>query len=262
MYGETGVLATDGEKVQCHECGRWFKRLIGHIKPAHGLDANEYKEAFGINQTTSLMSPAQREIMREATAEVLARNHALGVGAEVLRSMTYEERAEVARRKRRPETKKKPENQAIWRRGIKKAHARLMEMYESGEYTPSGWPASATEEGHKALARLREDPEWREQWAANISEARGGLSFEIRTCPWCGTEFEELTYGHKTFCSDECRLANLSRRLKEENVMLGEEGLAKIREHAAVAAKVRGRTERGTFDNTPYAHKTKWKGAT
>lgn len=54
VHGERGSLATDGERVQCHWCGKWYKRLIGHLKPAHGISAREYKEHYGLNRGTPL----------------------------------------------------------------------------------------------------------------------------------------------------------------------------------------------------------------
>ena len=37
VYGELGVLATDGTRLECHACGGWYVSLAGHALPAHGL---------------------------------------------------------------------------------------------------------------------------------------------------------------------------------------------------------------------------------
>lgn len=31
IYGQLGVLATDGQRVECHMCGRWYKLLPSHV---------------------------------------------------------------------------------------------------------------------------------------------------------------------------------------------------------------------------------------
>ena len=54
------VYAPDGSTVQCHVCGRWFRRLSGHMQ-AHGLDAAAYKETFGLRRTTSTDAPVIQE---------------------------------------------------------------------------------------------------------------------------------------------------------------------------------------------------------
>lgn len=59
------VFSADGERVQCHACGRWFRGLNAHLK-MHGLDAETYKEAYDINRTASLWPPALAAKQREA----------------------------------------------------------------------------------------------------------------------------------------------------------------------------------------------------
>ena len=59
-YGSLGVLARDGELVQCHICGRWFRDLEGpHLTALHGMTATEYREVYGLNRKTALMGPAR-----------------------------------------------------------------------------------------------------------------------------------------------------------------------------------------------------------
>jgi hypothetical protein len=45
------------EKVKCHECGRWFKSLSGHLSTHEGLTPREYKRDRGLRQTTKLYNP-------------------------------------------------------------------------------------------------------------------------------------------------------------------------------------------------------------
>ena len=62
------VFSDDGERVQCHACGRWFRGLNGHLK-MHGLDAETYKEAYDLKRTASLWPPALADKQREAALE-------------------------------------------------------------------------------------------------------------------------------------------------------------------------------------------------
>jgi hypothetical protein len=66
VYGQIGVLASDGERVQCHICGKWFGHLGGHVKRAHDAEAADYKAEFGLNATTGLIGPALAKKRREA----------------------------------------------------------------------------------------------------------------------------------------------------------------------------------------------------
>jgi len=60
MFGERGVLATDGEKIQCHICGKWFRAIGPHAAQKHAMSADEYREEFGFNRSTGLVSTASR----------------------------------------------------------------------------------------------------------------------------------------------------------------------------------------------------------
>src|SRR5918911_4025764 len=64
VYGERGVLATDGTHVQCHACGGWFRSLATHAWRAHGLSADAYRALFGLRARTGLLGPALREALR------------------------------------------------------------------------------------------------------------------------------------------------------------------------------------------------------
>ncbi len=59
------ITSTDGTKVQCHVCGRWFRSLNTHIK-THGFNAQSYKEAYELPRTASLWPPALADKQREA----------------------------------------------------------------------------------------------------------------------------------------------------------------------------------------------------
>lgn len=48
----------DGERIQCHVCGEFYTRLHRHVR-SHGYLPETYRNAFGLNVTTPLASPAE-----------------------------------------------------------------------------------------------------------------------------------------------------------------------------------------------------------
>ena len=69
IFGAPGVLATDGERVQCHLCGKWFQALNQHIMKKHRMDCDDYRARFGLNWGASLFSPALQEKHRAGQTE-------------------------------------------------------------------------------------------------------------------------------------------------------------------------------------------------
>ncbi|MFW2338438.1 MAG: MucR family transcriptional regulator, partial [Acidimicrobiia bacterium] len=69
-FGQFGVLADDGDQVQCHVCGEMFAHLGSHTNHSHGLTADEYRRAFGLMQSTKLIGPTFRAKRRQITADV------------------------------------------------------------------------------------------------------------------------------------------------------------------------------------------------
>ena len=57
IHGERGRLADDGERAQCHVCGRFYGNLGCHIRVAHRLAPDEYRAIFGLRQGTGLVGP-------------------------------------------------------------------------------------------------------------------------------------------------------------------------------------------------------------
>ena len=47
IHGQLGSIATDGDRIECHVCGAWFKGLGAHLR-VHDLTAREYKRLFGL----------------------------------------------------------------------------------------------------------------------------------------------------------------------------------------------------------------------
>ena len=50
IFGQLGVLDTDGHRAECHACGGWYKLLGTHAFQAHGLSARTYRQLFGLRQ--------------------------------------------------------------------------------------------------------------------------------------------------------------------------------------------------------------------
>lgn len=95
IYGELGVLNDDGEKVECHACGKWFVGLGTHIWKVHDITEEEYKATFGLALSRGLLSPAAHERRRLATQGNLP---PLADRISPLLSVTPEQRSAWARR--------------------------------------------------------------------------------------------------------------------------------------------------------------------
>src|SRR5690625_5445233 len=68
MYGAYGQIATRADgKIQCHECGRWWVNLGGHITRSHEMTVREYKLAYGLPLDRGLSSEHLREQDRKST---------------------------------------------------------------------------------------------------------------------------------------------------------------------------------------------------
>ena len=66
VHGELGVLVVepDGDRVQCHARGAWFRFLANHVWRTHQLSADEYRAVFGLAAEHGLVSPALAEKLR------------------------------------------------------------------------------------------------------------------------------------------------------------------------------------------------------
>lgn len=66
FYAPIGEMRYDDDRVQCHLCGRWFK-VVGaiHIRAAHGITLQEYREMFHLLGNVSTAAPATSERKRE-----------------------------------------------------------------------------------------------------------------------------------------------------------------------------------------------------
>jgi hypothetical protein len=83
-FAPIGEMSSDGERMQCHLCGRWYRMVGGsHLLTAHGWTTAEYRDAFLLNLTASTVGPATRELKRDSMLEQIAtgaRNYPLPGG--------------------------------------------------------------------------------------------------------------------------------------------------------------------------------------
>jgi hypothetical protein len=52
------IADDDGERIQCHMCGSFFRQLGIHVWRMHRIAPADYRERYGLNRCTSLVSPA------------------------------------------------------------------------------------------------------------------------------------------------------------------------------------------------------------
>jgi len=189
IYGEVGVLETDGTRAECHICGRWYRLLGGHVFQAHGLWADTYRRLFGLRQRTGLAGEALRAQHRRAAAR-LSVYHELA--RQTLLALSPEERSANARQRVvPPEATRDPTNRARWRQNIAKAQA--------------------------AQSALWRTPAYRERMGQRLSEARGGRVG--RTCPICGCPFavpRAQARAARQSCGQPACMRELRRRIARE----------------------------------------------
>lgn len=70
IYGELGALAVDGERVECHCCGRRYRSLAHHVWSTHGISADEYRAIFGFLSIASSIGSGTALMSGRAVVEV------------------------------------------------------------------------------------------------------------------------------------------------------------------------------------------------
>jgi len=93
MIGELGVLCSDGDKVQCHLCGRWYGHLGAHVSRTHKQPIDEYKENFGLNRTTGLIGETLAAIRKLQMSRAFIEGAKLS--KQQLLSLSSEERSNI-----------------------------------------------------------------------------------------------------------------------------------------------------------------------
>lgn len=216
VYGEVGVLLNDGERVECHCCGKWYGNLGNHVLRTHGLSPDTYRAIFGLRQKTGLIGPNTKqhrqrnlEHLPPATSETTP-----------LTALSREQRSEVASRPRRLEMRLDPANRRAWKqRGEKYTSPQQKQRHADGRLSLTDLQGTA----QQSLQGMRSDPqryaEWRqrvvagrmsfqsnpvlkEQWRAKLSFSRGGKV--LRPCASCSNSFETIQSSKRKFCTRSC----------------------------------------------------------
>jgi hypothetical protein len=116
-HPDYGRLIKPGDRLACHLCGRAFHHLGNHVKRTHGLEADEYREMFGLMQKSTLMSMARKA---KRHVEHL-REHQRRAGA-ILRAISPEERRATKRKfSKRAEYRLDPHLAAVRKAALVKA---------------------------------------------------------------------------------------------------------------------------------------------
>ena len=72
-YAPIGQMRYDGDRVQCHLCGRWLKKVGGsHLIAAHGITTAQYRDMFHLYISTSTVAPETAERKRASMLEQFA----------------------------------------------------------------------------------------------------------------------------------------------------------------------------------------------
>lgn len=223
IFGELGALAVDGDRVQCHACGLWYRSLASHAAQAHRLLADEYRALFGLNAMTGLVG----QTLRARFAELAERAFAPYWPARAAqnRALTWEERSRRMRgRELRLEAKRNPANRRTWREAGAKGQA-------------------------SHVARLR-DPAYRESWRRELSLARGGRV--VVACVVCGAPFEVtpslVRGGRGKTCGEACK-----RELRRRYLVARQspEWRARARAGASAWGRRRGRQAAELYRGLP-----------
>ena len=98
-YGRYGYLDGDDERVTCHECGKMCASVAAHANLAHGMSANEYRQAHGLPQRVALVAPRMSRRMSKSAKS--------RVGSEGWERMVAKRDPTAASHARTPETFKR-----------------------------------------------------------------------------------------------------------------------------------------------------------
>lgn len=259
-YGQYGVLASDGERVQCHICGRWYISLASHVYQAHDMLADEYREQFGLNYTRGLIGEDLRD-WKTRYGKWRYKTYGPAPGFEP-HPPTPEMIAKM---------KGRPQQEEAHLTNIGTHHVTLAEQVciicGKHEIVPLGklrltcsdgcrlearrraTKKRASYLGKQAWAKIRQLPveQQKELFERRVAKRRAPMI--TIPCAECGNPIPLPEYRlrgkHRTCCSPECRRKYLSRirtgrKLKPESI-------AKMRAHA----KERHAREGGLFGREP-----------
>ncbi len=155
-----GTVEREGDRVQCHLCGRWFKSVTAHLS-SHGWDHIAYREAFGLERGASLEGDATRKrraaLMRKRRVLDPAIRQGVQHGIEMARSgLLAKAAAEAARGRPQPEQRRRKTLRTLAQIGPEaRAEGRRRQGAEQLRRTAAEAAASLGFESISALVRDR-----------------------------------------------------------------------------------------------------------
>jgi ROS/MUCR transcriptional regulator protein len=158
--GELVVIA-DGERVLCHLCGRALQMLSAEHLRRHGWTPQLYRQAFGLNRSTALCSPAVVERRRAIGSERYLRNakvrEGLAQGQELARSGRLLEMSHAVQQRGTASLQRRSRSAAVTApsrvtrrvRAVERRNRLIAELgftserdYLIDRYLDQGWPVS------------------------------------------------------------------------------------------------------------------------
>ena len=130
IFGELGRINADGEKQECHCCGKWFVALGTHAYHAHNLTGHEYRAIFGLRAGTKLAGGDLRDHMRRVNGRRLAAARPL---PSTLLNLTPEQRRSQARKPRRLESLLDPRVRGMRKAALQNALRKQRQLRAEGK---------------------------------------------------------------------------------------------------------------------------------
>lgn len=175
VFGRLGVLQTDGEKVECHCCGKWFGNLGSHVSASHGMCADEYRAIFGLRQSTALIGPQMRA-RKQQYNDHLARVRP----PSPFKELTWAQRSAIHKgRKQRLEVLLAPSNRRQWLRLSRIGRRNYMRHFREGTLKPRTNGPKNLEQRTAGYRAFLADQERHAAWCAKIAENHGRKKLSV-----------------------------------------------------------------------------------
>lgn len=151
-HGQKGALTHVGDKAQCHICGKAFHHLGAHVVGSHRISVVDYKDEFGLNRTTPLISMKLAR-KRRASAPAMPKD-------------LWRKRKAVHRRTTGASLQERlnPDYKSRRLKALEAARVVVMDHVKAGTWRPGPKSPEAMTAmqrlGVARLAQLRLDPEW------------------------------------------------------------------------------------------------------
>jgi hypothetical protein len=98
IYGQIGVLAGNGDELECHACGGYYRSLAAHVLLRHDLSVQEYRAIFGLKMSTALWGQTLRQLRGRQTKQRLECGDLVPLTGNEWPRLTAEQRSEIGTR--------------------------------------------------------------------------------------------------------------------------------------------------------------------